>query len=434
MRHKSIESLAAEMEDRNPAGGKGDRSNWPAIARNGKWNSMEQMHKKNEFAGVRSKSLPASRCQSSESLDFQSGAGLNELSEKLNALKTSQERILSETDNPESDEPCFDDKNEEKDPESSESDHGEGKENEGTLEDYPEESISKHVENKVQRSPSKSTNTEKTELVSSAVQVNLSSGRSTPHDSKPEKKRSGSRKEQKRDKKNEKVSPREKKQTSRSSNETKRPEGLTSRGIVPKDGLSRDGSKERPKVDKEDSSISTKSKENYSKVSNRGESPYHSTSARPYSQNTSSSSLPQDSMLNKSPYASPRTTAGPKKDSFNRGRSELLSLIAGERPGQDLTTVQNLRLEVEDKNKPKNLDLDRSITYDIFAPLNKSCPIFTTKEMASNAQHCEGDPALNTSRTNWTQLHKMNPYGGALVNRVRVSMTSNKTKLHNQNL
>lgn len=85
-RHKSLEQL------QNGSTSKGDRSNWPALARAGMWNSMEQMRKRHEFEGERSKSLPTSRWHSADRIDC-NGAGLWQLSEKLNSLRSSRSSL-----------------------------------------------------------------------------------------------------------------------------------------------------------------------------------------------------------------------------------------------------------------------------------------------------------------------------------------------------
>lgn len=74
-------------------GGVNNKTGLPAIVREGKWHSLEQIRKRHEFSGERSKSLPTSRWQSGEKLDFNKGIGLLELSKKLQALRKSQEEI-----------------------------------------------------------------------------------------------------------------------------------------------------------------------------------------------------------------------------------------------------------------------------------------------------------------------------------------------------
>ena len=86
-RHKSLEQLF------NKSNSKGDRSAWPPIARAGKWNSMEQVRKRNDFIGERTRSLPTSRWQSDEGVNFGKGVGFWQLSEKLNALRSSRESV-----------------------------------------------------------------------------------------------------------------------------------------------------------------------------------------------------------------------------------------------------------------------------------------------------------------------------------------------------
>ena len=86
-RHKSLEQLF------NKSNSKGDRSAWPSIARAGKWNSMEQVRKRSDFVGERTRSLPTSRWQSDEGINSRKGVGFWELSEKLNALRSSRESV-----------------------------------------------------------------------------------------------------------------------------------------------------------------------------------------------------------------------------------------------------------------------------------------------------------------------------------------------------
>lgn len=91
-RHKSLEQLF------NKSNCKGDRSAWPLIARAGKWNSMEQMRRRNDFIGERTRSLPTSRWQSDEGPNFGKGVGFWQLSEKLNTLRSSKESVVEEKD------------------------------------------------------------------------------------------------------------------------------------------------------------------------------------------------------------------------------------------------------------------------------------------------------------------------------------------------
>lgn len=91
-RHKSLEQLF------NKSNSKGDRSAWPPIARAGKWNSMEQMRRRNDFIGERTRSLPTSRWQSDEGPNFGKGVGFWQLSEKLNTLRSSKESVAEEKD------------------------------------------------------------------------------------------------------------------------------------------------------------------------------------------------------------------------------------------------------------------------------------------------------------------------------------------------
>lgn len=86
-RHKSLEHLF------NKSNGKGDRSAWPSIARAGKWNSMEQVRKRGAFIGQRTGSLPTSRPQSDEGPNFGKEVGFWQLSEKLDALRSSREKV-----------------------------------------------------------------------------------------------------------------------------------------------------------------------------------------------------------------------------------------------------------------------------------------------------------------------------------------------------
>lgn len=88
-RHKSLEQLF------NQSNSKGDRSAWPPIARAGKWNSMEQVKKRNDFIGERTRSLPTSRWQSDERVNLGQGIGLWQLSEKLNVLRASRESVAA---------------------------------------------------------------------------------------------------------------------------------------------------------------------------------------------------------------------------------------------------------------------------------------------------------------------------------------------------
>ncbi|XP_067038212.1 uncharacterized protein [Acropora muricata] len=86
-RHKSLEHLL------NKSNGKGDRSAWPSIARAGKWNSMEQMRKRGAFIGQRTGSLPAPRPISEEGPNFGKEVGVWQLSEKLDPLRSSREKV-----------------------------------------------------------------------------------------------------------------------------------------------------------------------------------------------------------------------------------------------------------------------------------------------------------------------------------------------------
>ncbi|XP_029211865.2 ras and EF-hand domain-containing protein homolog isoform X2 [Acropora millepora] len=86
-RHKSLEHLL------NKSNGKGDRSAWPSIARAGKWNSMEQMRKRGAFIGQRTGSLPAPRPISEEGPNYGKEVGICQLSEKLDALRSSREKV-----------------------------------------------------------------------------------------------------------------------------------------------------------------------------------------------------------------------------------------------------------------------------------------------------------------------------------------------------
>lgn len=86
-RHKSLEHLL------NKSNGKGDRSAWPSIARAGKWNSMEQMRKRGAFIGQRTGSLPAPRPISDEGPNFGKEVGVWQLSEKLDALRSSRDKL-----------------------------------------------------------------------------------------------------------------------------------------------------------------------------------------------------------------------------------------------------------------------------------------------------------------------------------------------------
>ncbi|XP_068722019.1 ras and EF-hand domain-containing protein-like isoform X2 [Montipora capricornis] len=86
-RHKSLEQLF------NKTRSKGDRSTWPSIARAGKWNSMEQVRRSGDFIGQRTRSLPTSRLQSDQGPNFGKGVGFWQLSEKLDALRSSQEKV-----------------------------------------------------------------------------------------------------------------------------------------------------------------------------------------------------------------------------------------------------------------------------------------------------------------------------------------------------
>lgn len=86
-RHKSLEHLLKKSN------GKGDRSAWPSIARAGKWNSMEQMRKRGAFIGQRTGSLPAPFPISEEGPNFGKEVGVWQLSEKLDALRSSREKV-----------------------------------------------------------------------------------------------------------------------------------------------------------------------------------------------------------------------------------------------------------------------------------------------------------------------------------------------------
>lgn len=91
-RHKSLEQLF------NKSSSKGDRSAWPSIARAGKWNSLEQVRRRNGFIGERTRSLPASRWQSDEGPSFGKGVGFWQLSEKLNELRSSKDSVEEKKD------------------------------------------------------------------------------------------------------------------------------------------------------------------------------------------------------------------------------------------------------------------------------------------------------------------------------------------------
>ena len=91
-RHKSLEHLF------NKSNSKGDRSAWPTIARAGKWNSLEQVRRRNDFVGERTRSLPTSRAQSEEGANFGEGVGVWPLSEKLKSLRSSRESMLERKD------------------------------------------------------------------------------------------------------------------------------------------------------------------------------------------------------------------------------------------------------------------------------------------------------------------------------------------------
>lgn len=54
---------------------------------------MEQVRKRNDFAGERTRSLPTSRWQSDEGVDFGKGIEFWQLSEKLNALRSIRESV-----------------------------------------------------------------------------------------------------------------------------------------------------------------------------------------------------------------------------------------------------------------------------------------------------------------------------------------------------
>lgn len=54
---------------------------------------MEQVRKRNDFVGERTRSLPTSRWQSDEGVNFGKGVELWQLSEKLNALRSSRESV-----------------------------------------------------------------------------------------------------------------------------------------------------------------------------------------------------------------------------------------------------------------------------------------------------------------------------------------------------
>ena len=86
-RYKSLEHLTGDSNSVK------NKNSLPLIVREGKWQSLEQIRKRQEFSGERSKSLPTSRWQSGEKLDFNRGIGLVELSEKLDALQKSQEDV-----------------------------------------------------------------------------------------------------------------------------------------------------------------------------------------------------------------------------------------------------------------------------------------------------------------------------------------------------
>ena len=54
---------------------------------------MEQVKKRNDFIGERTRSLPTSRWQSDERVNLGQGIGLWQLSEKLNVLRASRESV-----------------------------------------------------------------------------------------------------------------------------------------------------------------------------------------------------------------------------------------------------------------------------------------------------------------------------------------------------
>ena len=60
---------------------------------------MEQVRKRNDFVGERTRSLPTSRWQSDdEGINFGKGVGFWQLSEKLNALRSSRESVAEGKD------------------------------------------------------------------------------------------------------------------------------------------------------------------------------------------------------------------------------------------------------------------------------------------------------------------------------------------------
>lgn len=59
---------------------------------------MEQVRKRNDFVGERTRSLPTSRWQSDEGINSGKGVGFWQLSEKLNALRSSRECVAEGKD------------------------------------------------------------------------------------------------------------------------------------------------------------------------------------------------------------------------------------------------------------------------------------------------------------------------------------------------
>lgn len=365
LRHKSLDALASEMDSKAK---KGDGATWPELKRAGKWNSMEQVRSKNEFAGARSKSLPTSRCQSSESLNFETGAGLDELSEKLNALKSSQQELKADQEegevNEESEEELTSEENDAKKESGRESkDNDDEVKDEETLSEIHENeepNIEKLEEKEVQTemeveevlkvkqsevppevpSPCKATNTEAPEVRSSSVQC--PSGRETPRedDKKPERKHS------KKDRKERK---------SRTESRRDR-DGASSRGSSRK-------LVDSPR-DKAATPVETpRDRRPTSRSSSRGESAIsRAPSTRPYSR-TSNTGTPSGK--------TPRSNSVSRKGS--KGPADVLSLVAGERPGRDMVTATNYH--VEDSAGPMEQfqgDLNRSLVNDIFSPLSET--------------------------------------------------------------
>lgn len=387
LRHKSLDALSSEMDSKAE---KGDGATLPELKRAGKWNSMEQVRSKNEFAGTRSKSLPTSRCQSSESLNFETGAGLDELSEKLNALRSSQKDLRAEEEDEEKeqsegevtmeDETTTDSPRENKEAEEvvedeetlldiqdNEEQNNEKLEEKEVQTEVEIEEVANIKESEVptQQSPCKATNTEVPEVRSTSVQC--PSGRETPRE---------------KDKKSDRKHSDRKDRKSRTETKRDRKDGVSSRSSSRK---SVDSPRDKPATPTD----TPRDRRPTSRSSSRGEPVLsRAPSTRPYSR-TSNTGTPTGK--------SPRPNSLSRKGS--KGPPDVLSLIAGERPGRDIVNAANYRSDgTTGPMEQFQGDLNRSLVNDIFSPLSESQKLLKLNsrpdDLVQNEEH-QGD--LNRS-------------------------------------